>query len=254
MKQNSVVITDAKAAAEVLRNADQKISEINQFRFDPTVPDLLASEGADWDKRSRYLRPALEALRLSEEVVSTIITQNLKAVMRKYEQSKELLNMHELSFCLSFDILCKELCSYDLLATADMAQQDDANGEGAGLFRSLKTLIEAQTAKGLYASTTDRKVSDEEIAAAKSNMKNFFNKITDSAEIAAKNAPSLKASESFAHVLINLTEVEPDFFSKKNVTAEIGQCVRHGQDALLSTICWAFYALSSNFEVILMMN
>jgi cytochrome P450 len=251
MKQNVVVITDARAAAEVLRNADQKIVELNQFRFDPTVPDLLASEGNDWDIRARYLRPALEALRLSEEVVSTIITQNLKAVMHKYEQSNELLNMHELSCCLSFDILCKELCDYDLSATVNMAQQGAINGEGAEIFRSLKSLNEAKIAKGVYISPTDRKVvPDGEIAAAQSNLKSFFNKIAESAQMAAKNAPSLKASESFVHALLSLSEVDPDIFSKKNVNAELGQCIRHGQDALSSTICWAFYALSSNFKVL----
>ena len=252
MKQNSVVITDAKAAAEVLAKADQKNPDLNMYRFDPTVPDLFASEGADWDLRARYLRPALEALTLSEEVISTIITQHLRAVLRKYEQSKELLDMHELSMYLSFDVLCKDLCNYDLLATAAMAQQGAINGEGNGLYNSLKSLMDAQTARGLYAAPTDRKVSDDEVAAAKSTLKNFMVKIAEFAETEAKNASVLKKSENFVHALLELSMAEPQSFSKKNILSEIGNCIRHGQDALSATICWAFYAISSNFEVIFM--
>lgn len=116
---------------------------------------MLSADGQEHAIRHEHLKPALEHMKINEEISNTIIKRNLTAVLKKHSLSGQDLNLKSLASYLAFDCLCSAAFNYNLNATLseiDVADGAVPSSEGAQLYQAIQTLLDAQAGQGLYAS------------------------------------------------------------------------------------------------------
>ena len=173
MKNNSVFINDAAEAAKILQDCDHKGPIYSAFRYDKDTPDMFASDGEDYNLRSKRLKPALNSMRLSSKTKDVVIGNNLVALLKKHGGSGENLDMKQVSAFLAFDLICMENFGYSLNATLSGTGSAEKS-KGAELFQAVQSLLSAQAAGGLYADPTAKQVKPEEVIAARNIWKDFI--------------------------------------------------------------------------------
>ena len=245
MKHNSVFINSSKECANVLRDFPIKGMIYAGYRFDPTVPDIYASDGDEFTTRKKALVPALENMKLKDKRHIA----ELMSVLNAHAESGKPINVKEFFSYLAFDIVCESAFNYDLGAIAGTSI------EGRELYQSLCTLTDAQATSGIYAiydNPNARKVGKEELDNAKSTWRKFIEKIQgyirSSAEQYKAMNGELDSANNFAHALIKLSEDESKNinYGEKEIISEIHQILRHGHECVATMLCWLFYALHSN--------
>jgi len=250
MKNNSVFIDDAVQAAKVLENRTHKGPIYAVFKFDQNTPDLFSSDGNDWNIRNKYLKPSLENFKLPKDVENDLIKNKLISYLSNIANNGQSVDMKKLSTSIAFDIISKSIFGYDLGSI-----EGSDSSEGSLLYRSICSLTDAQAASGLYASPNARKVSTEEINAARGTWKTIMGKMLHVAKEKFSSIKDKKGGqqsailENYSDALFSLSNDSPDDFTEHNILAEISQTFRHGYESIAGTLCWIFYALSTNREV-----
>jgi len=267
VKHASVFVNDAEEVVRVLNEVPCKGALYNGFRFDGRLPDILASDGADHNVRSKALGLALTSIRAADE---ERITRDLLKVLNDRAEDGKPLDIAALFTLLAFDCVSAALFNYELGAVA-------GSEEGKNLRLALETLAIKQTSQGLQglmaADPNVRKISAEEEQEAKDRWGSYVKKMNDvvtTEALAYKNSHNgeLDVESNFGHALLALSEnhdaapekfkgyLAPDAdpenavkFKKAIMNNEIHQMFRHGHEAIAGMLSWIFVALHRNPSV-----
>jgi cytochrome P450 len=242
MKHSSVFINDAAEAGRLMEEMPSKGQIYSPFRYDANIPDMLASDGEAWNVRRKALGPALTNIGFSND---DSITSSLLVFLGKASESSAPISVSELATYVAFDCVCEAAFGYQLGAV-------NGSNEGKLLHESLVTLVDVQASKGIYANTSVRKVTPDELNAAQATWKNFLVKMlsiirSDSEQYRLKNG-ALDGDRNFGHALIQLSFSE-EAYGDAQLTSEIHQVLRHGYETISGTLQWMFYALAKNPKI-----
>lgn len=239
MKHSSIFINDANEAAAVLSEFHAKGKMYGAFRFDTSIPDMLASEGNAHELRRKSLSPALANMRLLDD---TILGSLVKKLIECSESGKAL-DMEKMSALFAMDCVCKAAFGYDLQAI-------NGSEDGSALYRSICTLQESFASQGIYPSPTARKVPPEELEIAKSAWKSFLLKLVEHVKTeGASCGGEFDTQNNVAHSLMKLyndannsSDVDTKF-GEAEMLSEIHQILRHGYETIGGMVQWITYVL-----------
>jgi hypothetical protein len=167
MKINSIFINSSEEAAVLMEKARTKGPIYNAFRLDPSIPDVFASDGKEWEIRNAAFRPALDAIVLKNGVD---LAKNLTSILSQYAENGKPLDTISLFSRLALDVVCKEVFNYDLDSLPLLLNgEEDKDKEGNKLFMSVKTLLDASAQSGFYPRQGMPPVSKDQVEEAKGN-------------------------------------------------------------------------------------
>lgn len=140
MQHASVFLNDAVEVARAVECMPNKGPIYAAFRYDQQIPDILACEGDAYSKRSQYLAPAIENMRLERDEIS----KDLMALFDKHSRSSSTdgLDLKTVFTLYGFDLISKAAFNYELGAVS-------GSEEGRELLNSLNTLAEVQSGQGI---------------------------------------------------------------------------------------------------------
>lgn len=149
------------------------------------------------------------------------ITSSLLVYLEKAAESAEPVDLAALTTYIAFDAVCEAAFGYQLNAVS-------GSEEGKRLHLCLRSLVDAQAGKGIYANLQERKVSAEELTNAQVTWRTFLAKLlavirSDSEQYRAKNG-ALDIERNFGHALIQLS-VTDETYGDAQLTSEIHQVV-----------------------------
>lgn len=142
MKYSSFFINDAEEAARLISEVDTKGKIYNAFRYNATVPDLLASDGEEHAVLRQALAPALEFL--SAKLANSNVTEPLMKRLMEAAAKGEVVDFAKLSTFFAFDCVCSAAFNYQLDALG-------GSEDGAGLYNCLQIMAEMQASQGTCA-------------------------------------------------------------------------------------------------------
>ena len=147
------------------------------------------------------------------------ITSSLLICLEKAAESAAPVDLAALTTYIAFDAVCEAAFGYQLNAVS-------GSEEGKKLHSCLRSLVDAQAGKGIYANLQERKVSAEELTDAQATWRAFLAKLlavvrSDSEQYRAKNG-ALDTERNFGHALIQLS-VTDETYGDAQLTSEIHQ-------------------------------
>jgi len=236
MNHASVFINDAVETARILNEVESKGRIYSAFRFEATVPDILACDGDAYEIRSKALSASLNNLKIVDE---TLITKDLLQQLRENAESGKPVDIKELFAYVGFDCVCLSAFGYELGAVQGSA-------DGKKLYQSLRTLADVQAGQGVYPSANARKVPPEEVAAAKADWRAFLQKMVgfmqSEAQVYETANGELDVANNYAHALVKLSRTNPEH-SETIMMSEIHQILRHGHECISGMLQWIVYVL-----------
>lgn len=242
-KNTSVFINDAKEAAYTLQDFQTKGEVYKFFRFNPDIPDLLASDGAEYSLRSSTLTPLLNSMTLKSDIISKLMNE-LEIILKNKASKDEILDIKVLLSKLAFDTICYAAFNYDLKATS-------GSKEGETLYNALDILLAAQSKKGIFPIEGVRDVTNKDIFGAQSTWRSFLEKMVLHMGLAkdavgATSAPTGGEKSELALVLSKMMKEHGELYGVKEVMGELHVLLNHGQQSLASALIWIVYALQMN--------
>lgn len=265
MSHSSVFINDAKCAGDAIKDLHRKGAMYNSFRLDANTPDVLACDDEAFSLRKTAFGNAFSVLKLSKDT-----NQTFHAMLHKLSscaETNEPLDLLELSSLLALDALCSNAFGYDLHAfgfdpSSSSSSSAAPTQEALHVYRAYRMLLESQAASGIYQSTTSSSkapTTPEELLAARATWRTFLAKLLDHMKVEAesyvKSHGDLNAANRLDHAIIHLinTNVSNEDasirYDELNALSDIHQILKHGHEAIASSICWMFYALYRNPQV-----
>lgn len=239
MKHVSVFINDAVEAAGALKKFTTKGDIYRVFRLNPDVPDIISSDGDDFNLRKRALGSCLEALHTDK-----VYVDDLMSTLDALVESGATLNAAEVFTLLAFDVVSHALFDYRLGAVRGSKQ-------GAALYSSISVLLEQQAKSGIYADPNARVIPEHELKAAQVCWKTFIDdmttKIISEAEAQIESGKSLD-ERKLGHCLKKLAQGKGGYGGPQT-TADVHQLFRHGYETIAGTLCWMYYALAFHPKV-----
>jgi cytochrome P450 len=249
MNHSSVFINDSSEAAIVIDEISDKGPIYSAFRFDPAVPDILACDEAVSKLRKQALAESIENMKLKD---TSKILKDLMDILLKHSESGEPFDMKSIYTYFALDCICEVSFNYPLQAM-------NGSLEGKQLFQSLSTLLEYQSGQGIYPNTNARKVTSDELIAAKNIWKVFLQKIVKYIQSEAEQYRvihgQLDVSNNYALALVHLLSVDnpttststssssSSSFDEHTLMCEVHQVLRHGHECLAGMLQWITYVL-----------
>ena len=240
MNHASVFINDAEVAADCIKKFPAKGEIYKVFQLDPSVPDIISSDGKESEMRRRVLGPCLEFLKLDPAYISNLID-----VLETHANNKEPLDMAVIFSYAAFDIMSYALFEYELGALK-------GSEEGKCLHTSFRNLVIQQSKVGIYADTSSPPIPADVLKESQLFWKSFTQKmqakmVTDAEDYLQKKG-ELNWREKFSHALKQLSTEEAEYGAKQ-ATSDIHQIFRHGYECIAGQLSWMFYALAKNAKV-----
>jgi len=247
MNHSSVFINDSIEAALIIDEISDKGPIYNAFRFDPAVPDILACDEAVSKLKKQVLGESIENMKLKD---TSKILKDLMDILLKHSESEEPFDMKSIYTYFALDCICEVSFNYPLHAM-------NGSLEGKQLFQSLSTILEYQSGQGIYPNTNARKVTSDELIAAKNTWRVFLQKIVKYIKSEAEQYRvihgRLDVSNNYAHALVNLLSVDnpttstssssSSSFDEHAMMCEVHQILRHGHECLAGMLQWITYVL-----------
>lgn len=231
MKHSSIFVNDASLALDLLVNdksLETKGTIYNTFRFDPAIPDVIASDNVEYER----LKSVFENVWGNEEI-------NVRKSDNWMEELKSTINESALSNSSHFDFknfifkfVLKVICSnfFDFVVDDQVLQRT---------VDSLYTIGNAQLSTGIYVLPDIVKVKPDDLTAAKECWKSFLYVL-----LRHVNAYSSSTSvNTLASALKNSS------LSDSEKISNIHQIVKHGLENIASTLCWLVVVLYRNPKV-----
>lgn len=249
MNHASVFVNDCEIAGSCITSLTDKGPVYNAFRYDANVPDSMASDGESHALLFAKLGDAYKAMTLAND---NYVIENTHAILKKHAEDNSPVNFVELASLISLDIICLAAFGFRLSATSLSPIESE---QGRTLYSALKTLIDAQTASGIYQVAI--KIDPEALAAAKANWKSFLLKILEFIKLESvefmqrTRGDELDTRGKLSHAIVSMIndKMSCTEFGDANAISEIHQILKHGHESIAATLCWSFYVLYRNPKV-----
>jgi cytochrome P450 len=244
MKFVSIFVNDSAVAWQVLKSLPSKGKIYHSFRYDAEIPDLFASDGAEYSKRKKVFESSLKGISLME---SSAAIQALTNALDIHEQSGEAINAKDLFGKFALEVMCSEVFGVDL------AVMDPSNHKTEEVLKALATMTDAQVSTGIYVLPDIRKVSAEELQTAKGVWKEFLAKLLETmkAKYAKIQTQGHVSDMNFGASIISLLESNQEYHDKEAVS-DIHQLLKHGTDYVAGALSWMCYSLHKHPKVYLL--
>ena len=138
MNHASVFINDSIEAAYLIDSITSKGRIYSAFRYEPSTPDILASDEEAFLIRKQAFGKAIENLKIKQE---NMIMKDLLDLFLKHSETNETLDLKAIYTYFAFDCVCEAAFDYKLDAVK-------GSTEGKKLYQSLCTLFDAVAGTG----------------------------------------------------------------------------------------------------------
>ncbi len=248
MNHNAIFVNDPVVAAEIIDTVPTKGPIYGAYRYDQSLPDILASDGEAYQLRQKYLLPAFQSIQLPDLQSDTMTQSLLQYFATSLTQGDANVDLKRLYTLFSLDVICSHYFNYQL---------DAVNGstQGDRLYSALTILYDAAATNGIYSFPNARKITPEEITESKDTWRNFLHTIYQHVQQQVKEYESehvdseLLHQSRVDHALIYLQRQQPEVIHEEEIINEIHQILRHGHESIVASLLWMTYALYRNKRV-----
>eukprot|EP01031_Cornospumella_fuschlensis_P022538 gene22538-27507_t len=237
MKHASVFINDSNEVARVIGDLTTKGAIYNVFRYDPAIPDLLTSDGDAYTRTNELFEKAYEQLNSTPlEVIESLVKDTLLPMIEKDDKKQVKTDRTYTIFCMH--VVCVLVFGYTIPRLEETGDQ---------LCGCIQTLSDYVASQGIYTIPNARKVSPEDLEAAKKTWRDFLTTLLQ--HVLASTSDGNNAKTGFAEAIRDLMQQQQQDAEGGNnkearAIAEIHQIFRHGFEMLGSSLVWLTFMLA----------
>jgi len=235
--QSSVFVNDPAEVGRVIREIPTKGRIYSVFRYDQSIPDIMACDFESYTMRKSILGPSLESMKIPS---NSRVMDDLMGVLQRYVANGKVCDVRELFTQFALDLVCEAAFGYKLEAL-------HGSVDGSKFISSLRTMEAKRAGTGMFADPKARPVSPAELAAAQEDWRHLLRTLLT--HIKATASASADPSSSVGAALLKLAADNQEDVGDAHLLCEIHQIVRHGHETIAGALCWLTYAIYRNRKV-----
>lgn len=246
LTHSSVFVNKPKLAAELIKTINIKGDIYLPNRFWEEEPDLLTSDGDQYEIHRKALFDAyisLESYLDSSQIEQIFL--NVDDILTSYSETEKSLDLYHFFTLFVLDYLSMIAFNYRL---------DSLSGseDGITVYEALKTMLQAKLTNGLFPDEKSKSIPKDTVEAAESSWESFIRTVFDHIMIEKNVGPLGNALKEFHDHPERLNKEDDDrllMISDRTIIAEIHQFYMHGYEGLMSCLLWTAFILNKNDRV-----